>query len=54
VRFLPEQIAALSLTSVRPVAPALSPAAGSSLLCVYAVVALAIGIGAWDLARRDV
>jgi len=52
VRFLPEQIAALSLTAVRPVAPALSPAAGFGLLCAYATAALAVG--AWQLARRDV
>jgi hypothetical protein len=51
VRFLPEQIAALSLTAVRPVAPALSPAVAFALLCVYAAVALAAG--AWQLARRD-
>jgi ABC-2 type transport system permease protein len=52
VRFLPEQIAALSLTAVRPVAPALSPAVGLGLLCAYAAAALAAG--AWELARRDV
>jgi ABC-2 type transport system permease protein len=52
VRFLPEQIAALSLTAVRPIAPALSPAAGFGLLCAYAAAALAVG--AWELARRDV
>ena len=52
VRFLPEQIAALSLTAVRPVASALSPAVGFVLLCGYAAAALAVG--AWELARRDV
>ena len=51
VRFLPEQIAALSLTAVRPVAPALPPAVAFALLCVYAAVALTAG--AWQLARRD-
>jgi ABC-2 type transport system permease protein len=51
VRFLPEQIAALSLTAIRPVAPALSPAVGFALLCGYAAAALAAG--AWQLARRD-
>jgi hypothetical protein len=51
VRFLPEQIAALSLTAVRPVAPALSPALAFGLLCAYAAAALAAG--AWGLARRD-
>jgi ABC-2 type transport system permease protein len=51
VRFLPEQIAALSLTAVRPVAPALPPAVAFALLCGYAAVALAAG--AWQLARRD-
>jgi ABC-2 type transport system permease protein len=51
VRFLPEQIAALSLTAVRPVAPALSPVVAFGLLCAYAAAALAAG--AWELARRD-
>lgn len=52
VRFLPEQIAALSLTAVRPVAPALSPGVALALLCGYATVAL--GAGACALERRDV
>jgi ABC-type transport system involved in multi-copper enzyme maturation permease subunit len=51
VRFLPEQIAALSLTAVRPVSPALSPAVAFGLLCAYAAAALAAG--AWELGRRD-
>jgi ABC-2 type transport system permease protein len=51
VRFLPEQIAALSLSVVRPAPPALSPGAAFALLCGYAVAALAAG--AWALARRD-
>jgi hypothetical protein len=52
VRFLPEQIAALSLTTPRPAAPALSPAVAFGLLCAYAAAALAAG--AWQLARRDI
>ena len=51
VRFLPEQIAALSLTAIRPVSPALSPLVAFGLLCVYAVAALAAGARA--LTRRD-
>jgi hypothetical protein len=51
VRFLPEQIAALSLTAVRPASPALPPAVAFALLRVYAAAALAAG--AWALARRD-
>ena len=51
VRFLPEQIAALSLTAVRPVASALPPALAFALLCGYA--AIAVAAGAWQLARRD-
>jgi ABC-2 type transport system permease protein len=51
VRFLPEQIAALSLTVVRPAPPALSPGVAFALLCGYAAAALAAG--AWALARRD-
>jgi ABC-2 type transport system permease protein len=51
VRFLPEQIAALSLTAVRPASPALPPAVAFALLCAYAAAALAAG--AWALARRD-
>jgi ABC-2 type transport system permease protein len=51
VRFLPEQIAALSLTATRPVPPALSPPIAFGLLCAYAAAALAAG--AWALTRRD-
>jgi ABC-2 type transport system permease protein len=51
VRFLPEQIAALSLTVVRPEPPALAPGAAFALLCVYAAATLAAG--AWALACRD-
>ncbi len=51
VRFLPEQIAALSLTATRPVSPALSPPIAFGLLCAYAAAALAAG--AWALTHRD-
>jgi hypothetical protein len=51
VRFLPEQIAALSLTAVRPGPPALPPAVAFALLCAYALAALAAG--SFALTRRD-
>jgi hypothetical protein len=51
-KFLPEQIAENSITAVKPIAHSLSPGVGFGLLCLYAVVAL--GAGAWALARRDV
>ena len=51
VRFLPEQIAALSLTVLRPVSPALPAAVGFALLCAYAVAALTAG--SWAVTRRD-
>jgi ABC-2 type transport system permease protein len=51
VRFLPEQIAALSLTATRPVSPALPPPVAFGLLCAYAAAALAAG--AWVLTHRD-
>jgi ABC-2 type transport system permease protein len=51
IRFLPEQIAALSLTATKPASPALPPVVAFGLLCGYAAVALAVG--AWQLARRD-
>jgi hypothetical protein len=51
VKFLPEQIAADSLTAVRPEAHSLSPGVGLGLLCLYAVVLL--GAGAFLLAKRD-
>lgn len=50
-RFLPEPIAANSITTVKPVAGALSPWVGLGLLCLYAVVLL--GAGAFLLAKRD-
>jgi ABC-2 type transport system permease protein len=51
VRFLPEQMAVMSLTTVKPVAHSLPPALAMSLLCAYAAAALAAG--AWALSRRD-
>jgi ABC-type transport system involved in multi-copper enzyme maturation permease subunit len=58
MKFLPETIAANSLTAVKPVTdPAfasgtpLSAWAGLAVLCLYAAVALAAG--GWTLARRD-
>jgi ABC-2 type transport system permease protein len=51
-KFLPEQIAASSITAVRPEAHTLSPWAGFGLLCLYAAVLL--GAGAYALAKRDV
>jgi ABC-2 type transport system permease protein len=52
VKFLPEQMAVMSLTTVKPAAHSLSPAVALCLLCGYATLALAGG--AWALARRDV
>ncbi|MBV9794743.1 MAG: ABC transporter permease [Actinobacteria bacterium] len=51
-KFLPEPIAASSISAVRPEAHALSPWLGFALLCLYAAVLLAAGTFA--LARRDV
>jgi ABC-2 type transport system permease protein len=51
VKFLPEPMAANSLTVVKPVANTLSPWVSFGLLCGYAVVALAAGC--WALAGRD-
>jgi ABC-2 type transport system permease protein len=51
VKFLPEQIAASSITAVKPEAHALSPWLGLGMLCVYAAVLL--GAGAFLLAKRD-
>jgi ABC-2 type transport system permease protein len=48
---LPHPMAATSLTAVKPIAHTLAPGLAFSLLCAYAVVALAAG--AWVLARRD-
>jgi ABC-2 type transport system permease protein len=50
-RWLPMEIAENSLTAVKPVAHALSPALGFAMLCLYAAAALIAG--AWSLARRD-
>ena len=51
-KFLPEQIAASSITAVRPEAHSLSPWVGLAMLCLYAAVLL--GAGAIVLAKRDV
>ena len=50
-KFLPEQMAADSLTAVKPVAHSLSPGIAFGLLCLYAAVAL--GAGVLALVRRD-
>ena len=50
-QFLPMLIAENSMTAVKPVAHSLSPGVGFGVLCLYAVIALAVG--AWALARRD-
>lgn len=50
-KFLPEQIAASSITAVKPEAHTLSPGLGFAMLCLYAVVLL--GAGAYTLAKRD-
>jgi ABC-2 type transport system permease protein len=50
-KFLPEQIAASSITAVKPEPHSLSPGLGFAMLCLYAVVLL--GAGAYTLAKRD-
>ncbi len=50
-QFMPMLIAENSLTAVKPMSHALSPAVGLGMLCLYAVAALAAG--GWALARRD-
>ena len=50
-QFLPMLIAENSMTAVKPQSHTLSPGVGFGVLCLYAVVALAVG--AWALARRD-
>ena len=50
-KFLPEQIAASSITAVVPEAHNLSPWVGLGMLCLYAAILL--GVGAFLLARRD-
>ena len=52
VRFLPEQIAASSVTAVKPESHALTPWLGFGMLCLYAVILL--GAGALMVAKRDV
>ncbi|HWG12759.1 MAG TPA: hypothetical protein VG268_05750 [Streptosporangiaceae bacterium] len=51
VKFLPEQIAGSGITAVKPEANTLSPWVGLGMLCLYAVVLLAVG--AVLLAKRD-
>jgi hypothetical protein len=51
VKFLPEQIAGSGITAVKPEANTLSPWVGLGMLCLYAVVLLAVG--AVMLAKRD-
>ena len=50
-KFLPMIIAENSITAVKPDVDNLAPGAGFGLLCLYAIVALAIG--GWLLTRRD-
>jgi ABC-type transport system involved in multi-copper enzyme maturation permease subunit len=51
-RFMPEQIAASSTGAVVPEAHYFGPWSGLTVLCLYAVIAM--GIGTWTFARRDV
>jgi hypothetical protein len=51
VKFLPEPIAASSITAVVPEPHNLTPWVGLGLLCLYAAILL--GVGAFLLARRD-
>jgi len=51
-RFMPEQIAASSTGAVVPEAHYFGPWSGFAVLCLYAVIAL--GVGTWTFARRDV
>ena len=48
---MPMIIAENSLTAVKPGVGNLAPGVGFGLLCLYAMVALAVG--GWLLARRD-
>jgi ABC-2 type transport system permease protein len=50
-QFMPMLIAENSLTAVKAQSHTLSPGIGFGVLCLYAVVALAVGT--WALARRD-
>jgi len=50
-QFMPMLIAENSLTAVKPQSHTLSPGVGFGVLCLYAVVALAVGT--WALVRRD-
>lgn len=51
-KFLPMQIAGNSTGAVLPEPHSLGPWAGMSLLVMYALIA--VGLGAWRFARRDV
>jgi ABC-2 type transport system permease protein len=51
-RFMPEQIAASSTGAVVPEAHYFGPWSGFTMLCLYA--AIAMGVGVWTFARRDV
>jgi ABC-2 type transport system permease protein len=51
LKFLPEQVAANSLTAVKPVPGALSAWSGLLIMSVYAAVILAAGY--WAFTRRD-
>ena len=50
-QFMPMIIAENSLTAVKPQSHTLSPGIGFGVLCLYAVVTLAVGT--WALVRRD-
>jgi hypothetical protein len=51
LKFLPQQLAATSLTAVKPVSGALSPWAALLVMCGYAAVVLAAGY--WAFTHRD-
>lgn len=51
LKFLPQQIAADSVTAVKPVPDALSPWLGLLMMCVYAAIVMAAGY--WAFTRRD-
>jgi ABC-2 type transport system permease protein len=50
-KFLPQQVAANSLTAVKPVPGYLSPWLGLLMMCLYTMVILAAGY--WAFTRRD-
>jgi hypothetical protein len=51
VKYLPMMIGGNSLAEDHPVPRMLSPWAGIAVLCLYAAIAL--GLGGWQLSRRD-